>query len=336
MATAHRDGFKDHTLALRVTGAVMLVAGAGMAYLAIIEAYCFYLFGESGRFGYPGFGFGSFMFGNIAAQIVCYYTISATLVGLGYAHLRLRRWGRVAALALFRAWLVIGLPIVLGVLAILLASKELSVALVASAALCLLLSYAVLPWLAIRFYGGPNARRSFEQAHGAPAAIEAVPMPILALTILFALYILAMHLFVLFNGLFPLFGRWLTGLRGIQAVALSILALAAITWGGLARRRWAWWAAMIYFALLTSSALCTLATSSYLALLRILDFPAYEVDFLDGLPLQGTHLAALAGLPLVLTLLMIVGSRRHFYAANSQPVNALQSKRDDNDWLASP
>ena len=39
--------------------------------------YCFYLFSEGGRFHYEGFGFGSFMFGNIASQIVGYYLIAA-------------------------------------------------------------------------------------------------------------------------------------------------------------------------------------------------------------------------------------------------------------------
>jgi hypothetical protein len=303
---------RNHTVMLRVAGVIMMVAGAALAYLAVIEMYCFYLFGEGGRFAYPGFGFGSFMFANIAAQVICYYLLALMLLAVGHGHLQVRPWARIAALVLMKAWLVIGLPAVVAVFGILLASKDVSVPFAAFAGVCLILAYAVLPWLAIRFYNGRNVRRAFEMADRSPTAIEAVPVPILVLATLFALYILAMHLLVLFNGLFPLFGRWLTGLPGIQALACSILVLAAIGWGTLCRRRPAWCAALLYFALLTSSAVLTLVVSTYSDLLHALDFPLTEIAVLDRLPLQGYHLAAYVGLPLVLTMLLIVRSRPHF------------------------
>ena len=51
-------------------GLIMLLVGIGVALLGPLEIYPFYLFSEGGRFYYDGFGFGSFMFGNIAAQVL--------------------------------------------------------------------------------------------------------------------------------------------------------------------------------------------------------------------------------------------------------------------------
>jgi hypothetical protein len=42
------------------------------------------LFSEGGSFSYEGFGFGSFMFGNIASQVIGYYLIAAVLIVVGY------------------------------------------------------------------------------------------------------------------------------------------------------------------------------------------------------------------------------------------------------------
>ncbi len=52
----------------RAAGALLLAAAAGLAFLAPVELACFSFFEEGGRFAYPGFGFGSFMFAFIAAR----------------------------------------------------------------------------------------------------------------------------------------------------------------------------------------------------------------------------------------------------------------------------
>jgi len=70
-------------------GALLLVVGSVAAVMGPLETHCFSLFSESGRFHYPGYGYGSFMFGNIACQIAGYYLIALILIPLGYGHLML-------------------------------------------------------------------------------------------------------------------------------------------------------------------------------------------------------------------------------------------------------
>ncbi len=303
---------KDRTLVLALIGVLLLLVGIPVAFLGPVETYCFYFFSEGGRFYYPGFGFGSFMFGNIACQIVGYYLIAILLIPLGYGHLKTRRWARTLALTLLWVWLVVGAPLAVLFFLVLAASKDISLAAGIVAIVVLVLSYLVLPAVMIRFYQSRNVRLSFEAKDPNTYRIEALPMPILVLGALGLFYIIMLHIPILFNGLFPLMGRFASGMQGIELLTLSIAVLICLTWATFSRRRWAWWGSLIYSALMTTSLLVTLVRSSWAELLQVLQFPPREVEMLDGLPFQGYHLAILIGVPLIITLGVIVWARPYF------------------------
>jgi hypothetical protein len=303
---------KDRTLLLAGIGVLLLLAGIPIALLGPLEMYCFYLFSEGGPFHYPGFGFGSFMFGNIASQIAGYYLIAIVLIPLGYGHLKTRRWARRLSLALLWVWLIVGAPLTVVIFFVLSASKDISLGAAIAAIAALALSYLVLPAVLIRFYRSQDVKLTFETRDPGPSWIEQVPLPILVLGLLDLFYVVVLHIPILFNGLFPLFGRFLSGMQGILYLDLSIACLIFLAWGTIRRRAWAWWGSLLYFGLLTSSLILTLVRSSYADILSIVQFPPTEMQFLGGLPVQGYHFAALAGLPLLLTLGAIVLARRHF------------------------
>jgi hypothetical protein len=303
---------KDRTPILIGIGALLLLIGIPTGFLGPIEMYCFYLFSAGGRFHYEGFGFGSFMFGNIAAQIIGYYLIAAVLIPLGYGHLKTRRWARRLALTLLWAWLVVGAPLTIVVLFVLLASKDLSLlaAIVAMAGLAW--GYLVIPGVLIRFYQSRDVRLTFEARDPDSYWVEKLPMPILVLGSLDLFYAVVLHIPILFNGIFPLFGRFSTGMQGILLNDLAITCLLCLAWGTLGRRAWAWWGSLVYFASLTLSWLVTLFRASYADILSLLRFPPAEMKFLGGLPVQGYHFAVLIGAPLLITLGVIILAKRHF------------------------
>jgi hypothetical protein len=134
---------------------------------------------------------------------------------------------------------------------------------------------------------------------------------ILVLGGLLLFYIVILHILIFFRGLFPLFGTWQFDIQGIFLIDVSVICLVGLLWGVVRFRTWAWWGALIYFGLLTLSSIWTLATSSLAEILSIMRFPPTEMEALQGLPFTGVHLAAFVGLPLLLTLGVIVFSRRH-------------------------
>lgn len=306
------SSYKDSSRLITVIGAFLLLAGMAIGFLAPLEMYCFYLFSEGGRFYYEGFRFGSFMFGNIAAQVTIYYLLAAVLIPLGYGHLRKRRWIRPLSLALLWFWLVIGAPMIVVIFFVLAASKDISLFTGLVALVLLGLSYLVLPGLLIRFYGGQNVRRTLAARDTRSYWIENLPVPILVVSCVYLFCIVVLHTLILFNGIFPVFGLFWFGLPGIVLLDIAMAGLAGLTWGTLRQRQWAWWAGVILLGLFTASTILTLVRSDYLALLAGLAFPPREIEFLDGIPAQGYHFAIMAGLPLLLTWAIALLSKRHF------------------------
>jgi hypothetical protein len=303
---------QDRSRILVLIGVLLLLVGLACAVLGPVEIYCFYLFSEGGPFYYEGFGFGSFMFGNIAWQIIGYYLIAILCIPLGYAHLKTRRWARTAALTLLYSWLVLGVPLTCVFLFLLFSSKDLSPVVALFAIVLLALSYLLVPGLLIRFYQSRNVRWTFETRDPNTYWIERQPLPVLVLCYLLILYTIILHVPIFFRGMFPLFGTWLSGLEGIVVITVSILFLAWLAWGVFRLRGWAWWGSLVYVGLLTLSSVLTLATSSLDEMLEILSFPPTEMEALQGIPLQGIHFAVLIGFPLLLTVGVIILSKRHF------------------------
>ena len=309
--------YKDKSPMLVGIGLLMLLIGIVAAFMGPIEIYCFYLFSEGGRFHYEGFGFGSFMFGNIACQIIGYYVIATAFIPLGYGHLRMRRWARAVSLTLLWFWLVVGLPLAIVFLLVLITAKELTLVTVLVTLVLLLLSYSVIPGLLIRFYQSQNVQLTFEARDGKSYGVEGLPLPIRVLCVLFLFYIIALHVPIFFNGIFPLFGVLLFDLEGIFLIDASIVCLALLLWGTARSKAWAWWGSVAFFSLLTSSLISTLLRSSLSDILSGMRFAPIEMEALQGIPLQGFHLAVFFGLPLVGTLGLILFSRRYFASGES-------------------
>ena len=304
--------YTDRARLIAVIGVLLLLVGIAVGFLGPLEMYCFYLFSDGGRFHYEGFGFGSFMFGNIASQIIGYYLIAAMSIPLGYGHLKIRRWARTLSLTLLWSWLVVGAPLIVIVFFILAGSKDLPLPVALIALVFLMLSYLVFPGLLIRFYRGRNVRRTFETKDTKSCWVENLPMPILVLSSLYLFYIVVLHILILFNGIFPALGVFRFGFQGILLLDISIGCLICLIWGTLQQRLWAWRGSVILLGLFTLSTILAFFKSSYSAILSGLAFPPREMEILGGVPAQGYHFAILAGIPLLITLGVAILSKRHF------------------------
>jgi hypothetical protein len=142
--------------------------------------------------------------------------------------------------------------------------------------------------------------------------IETRPMAVLVLSALHLFYLVVLHVPLLFNGIFPLFGYLVSGLEGFFLLDATIMGLALLVWGLLRLRTWAWWGSLLCFGLLTVSSIWTLVRSSYMDILAAMNLPPTEMAYLDGVPLQGFHFALFVGLPLLLTLGAILISKKEF------------------------
>ena len=294
-------------------GFLLTAAGIIAAFFGPMELYSYYLFVEGGRFHYEGFNFGSFMFGNIAMQIIGYYIIALLLIPLGYGHLQKISWVPKISLTLIYTWLIFGIPIMLILLFIIVSTKVPSLAVIILCAILLFLSYAVVPFLLIRFYKSDTIKGVFEQNKKSSNFISLHPVPLLITALLYFFYIYAFHLLLFFKGLFPLFGKWLIGFDGFIVITFSLLFFVALILGTLKIKLWIWWASVIYFGSLTISTILTLLSSDFSEMVALLNFPERETNALINIPLQGFHLAIIFGIPLFLSLSIILFSKKYYY-----------------------
>lgn len=300
---------RDRSGRIRLLGGLMLLVGFFAAFLGPVEIYTFSLFSEGGRFHYAGFGFGSFMFANITVQVIGYYLIAAIAIPLGYAHLKIRRWARKIALALLYDWLVFGLPLSIIFFLMLLTAKDLPQWSLPILALAFLVIY---PLLLIRFHQSFAVRKTFDDRNPRSTWVEEIPQAILVIAGLTILFALLLHIPALFNGLFPLFGTFLSDISGMILLDVSVFCLAFLSWGLLRRKKWAWWGSLAFFGLLTLSSTITLSIAQVSDIFERLHLAPLEMELLQNVPFQGIHLPIFIGAPLLATWIIILFSRRSF------------------------
>lgn len=295
---------------LRFIGVALTMVGAGALAIAPLELICFRWFAEGGRFGYEGFGYGSFMFGNMAMQILGYYVIAAIAIPLGIGHLGLRRWVRLVMPALLRVWWVLGVPLLLGFLFILFASKEISPGVGISVAALAAFAYLALPWLLRALYNSESTQQMLVKGQPTATRVEALGVPGLTIAFFEIAGLVFLHVILLFGGLFPLITGWATGVPALALLDGAILLLILLLWGTLQRYRWAWWSALGYTAAMLILWPTTFARTSWSQLLDILVLPPAEMAILSGIPLRGWHMALLVALPLCGALAVMYHSYR--------------------------
>lgn len=304
-------------IVVRLVGLALLVVGAVSALVGPAETYVFRLFREGGPFYYEGFGFGSLMFANIIIQIAGYYVIAALCLPLGYGHLKLRWWVRPAMATLLVDWLIVGLPLSLMALVILFTSKRPSVASLPVIVLGFLLLYPVLPIALLWFYRICGARRVFGASNAPSNWLSDTPQSVRVAASLLVLLMLVLHFPLLLGGLFPLFGQVATGLWGVLLIDVSIAATAVLAWGIARRRRWAWWGAVLFLGLLTGSSAVTFLVNRPHEIVALIPLAPLEAEAVSGIPMQGYHLALLAGIIPTVTLIAVAVSRRGFVVSSS-------------------
>ena len=293
-------------------GFLLIIIGCIAAFFGPLEIYSFYFFTEGGRFHYEGFGFGSFMFSNIVLQIIGYYLIAVVFITLGYGHFKKRLWVQKISLALLWFWLIVGLPIIPLILFVFISTKEPSVIVTILSIIFSLLLYSLIPFLLIRFYKAKNVYDLLNSKSIADSIVQKYPIPFLVLIALYLFYILIFHTLLLFRGIFPFWGKWLIELQGTIIITISILYFVALIVGTINFKLWAWWASFLYFILFTISLFSTLLASNVTHIISLLKLPSTEANALINIPLQGVHLSIILGIPLLLTLAVILYSRKYF------------------------
>lgn len=309
---------------LKIIGAILILVGIVAAYYGPLEIYVFYLFSEGGPFHYAGFGIGSLWFAALVVHNIGYYIIAALLIPVGIGHVKLRRWALTLTQLYTWFWLGAGILLICNLIVLIPSafrfdlSRDVLIVRLVIIGVSSFIFLVLLPILALWFCKSEKVRLVFEEHDSNRYWTERYPLPLLALLLLFVIGIIVMHIAIFFQSMFPIFGQIMLGRQSVYIISLCILIMGILIYGTVRLKIWAWWSSLVYISLLTISSVMSFARHSFYDIIIVMKLPAYEMGFLDKLIfLHDYHLVGLFAIPLLITLGLVIYSKRYFVKSDN-------------------
>jgi hypothetical protein len=296
--------FIDRSRRLVLFGIVLAAVGGGVILLALLYAALafFDLAGSSSLVDAR----------SAATGAMLYALLGAAFVAVGWGSMLKRRWARPLALTLAWSWLLGGV-LLLGLLPSALAVALETVPAAPAPIVGLVwglasLGAVLLPALSIWVYSDRDLRATCEAADPRRVWTDRCPPSVLGLSLGFAACGL-MALLSLVRPAVPLFGRVVTGRPGAACLTLSAVLCFWLARATFRLRPAGWWAASAATILVGLSSGITLRSVGLAELYAALGYPDAARA---GLPLRDDLALALTVVVTVISLIYMVGIRRHF------------------------
>lgn len=261
--------------------------------------------------------------------ILFYLALAVWFVWLGIGSIMARRWARALILAASWIWLVCGLGgmvfagmMLPGMYDRMGESGQVpeAVAQVMKWAVMgfLAVIYLVLPGAMVLFYGRSAVREACEEHDPCERWTDRCPLPVLALSLMFASWAGGMLLMGCYNWAVPVFGTILDGSAG-AAVVLLVCVLSGLVCRGVYRLRpWAWWAAIAMTLGWGGSTAITFSRVDFLVYYEKMGMSQQQLDMVreQFMPEMGAA-ALFLGVWVLAFLGYLVFLRKYFRAAES-------------------
>ena len=191
---------------------------------------------------------------------------------------------QVIGVILIWDWMVIGLPLTIIAFFMLLTSKNLPSSSLPILILAFITLYPAGPLLARWFYHRPGIQNAFKSQRDGPSWIDKHQI-ILVSTSLMAFTTLALHLPLLFNGIFPFFNHILFGLNCYMVIDGCILLSTMLAWGLYRGSRTTWSVSIVYLVALIASSVSAFLLVGSAVIFSLLDLAEIEMDAVRNIPL---------------------------------------------------
>ncbi len=239
----------------------------------------------------------------ILPAVLVYVVMASWFIWVGIGSLLARRWARALLVATSWMWLVCGLT---GLVCVWLILPDMYAQMAANGQLpqfmvnlmlgitfvFMVLFYVLLPGCFAWFYGSKNVKATCEFRNPDRCWTDACPLPVLALSLLFAFWAFSLLSMGFYGWALPFFGFILSGAAG-AAVALATMAfLAYVAWGTYKLDVRAWTCSVgLVFAWGLSIGL-TFSRVSLMDFYAKMNFPQQQLDLMKQMVLPHTAMIA--------------------------------------------
>jgi hypothetical protein len=192
----------------------------------------------------------------IIPALAFYLPLAVVFIWLGIGLARARRWGWTLTVLLSWMWLIVGMMscvIVFFMGQTMWATiaqqgkmpPEAMMAMRIIVGVVMACIYVLLPGIFLIFCHHESVRATCQRRDPNVPWTDRCPMPVLALSILFAFSLVSMIWFLAYKPVMPLFGVLISGTAGAVALLLIALILAYLAWGTYRLQMAAWWGMLL-------------------------------------------------------------------------------------------
>ena len=223
--------------------------------------------------------------------IALYFVLTVGFIWLGIGSIRTRRWAWTLTVVLSWMWLIMGIAV--AVFFVLFAGPMMSAAAQQQAKLppqmlmimqimtgaILGCTYLLLPALFLVFYHRESMRETCRQRDPQIPWTDRCPMPVLALSILYAISALCMLSAAANGWVMPAFGVILSGAAGAAVILPLTLAMAYLAWGTYRLQMVAWWGTLLLFIVGILN-MVTFSQTGLMEMYEKMHIPAAQLDMM--------------------------------------------------------
>ncbi len=124
--------------------------------------------------------------------------------------------------------------------------------------------------------------------------------------------ILGLPVMIFNNGLFPLFGKFLTGHSGIFVYGFLIILMTLFIYGLFKRIHISCIISVVFFGLLLISATITILNYDFISIIELMDLPKLEYDIFIKLPVKAFYLLIPVAYILTVSLIIVFRTRNYY------------------------
>jgi hypothetical protein len=270
-----------------------------------------------------------------------YVGFAVWFITMGVGSVKARRWARALILVSSWIWLISGLMAIVYMVVLMpglftgMAQDEQIPSGVATMVTILMSSimallYVVVPTAHVVFYGLKDTKATCEARDPQPRWTDRCPLPVLALSLMFAVGGFFMLWMPLYGSMFPLFGRLVTGIPAAATTLGIAILLLVLAWGTYRLHAAAWWASLALMVVGGTSGVMTFWRVSLLEIYEQMDFPADQIQRMQqiGLP-EPSQMALWTGVWVVVFVAYVLFVRKYF--ATHEPPAGTRAGTNKNE-----
>jgi len=236
-----------------------------------------------------GSGMEQISIGQMIPGAAMYLIMGVWLVWMGIGSIMARRWARALILVSSWVWLIGGLNGIIFMLLLMPGvfnqignSENMTPEMIAIGKIAIFafasFVFLVIPGVLLLFYSRKKVRLACENLDLLVRWTDKRPLPVLGLTIIFAVAAFSMLSTSFYGWVMPFFGVILSGVEGAVVALVGLAVLAYLAWGSYKLKIKAWWLALIVFIASALSLAITFSRVGLMDFYEKMNFPAQQLE----------------------------------------------------------